>query len=342
MKSFTVKTAVQSEVIIEKNFSGLLGAIKKIFRGKKIVILCDDNTMLLFFSAVKDNLPSATVCPVYVNAGEKSKSIETYAKVIQDLSKYGVTRNDLLIALGGGVIGDLGGFVASTYLRGIDLIQCPTTLLSMVDSSIGGKTALNTNSGKNLIGTFYQPKLTYIALCALDLLPERELKSGMGEIVKCALLSNEITLEDIESGRYEDLIMKCLRLKANLVEKDERDEKGERIILNLGHTFGHAMEKLSDFSISHGECVAMGILPIIDLSAAVFGLSTETVTEMKEVLYAAKINLNRTFDRAELLKNIAFDKKNDGEKINFVLLKGKGKPCVLPLTIAEVKEALRW
>lgn len=302
-------------------------------------IICDYNTYNTQLNEFMKHLKGKYIYEYIINAGEDSKSIEDYERIINYCMKVNISRRSLVIALGGGVVGDLAGFVASTYMRGIDFAQIPTTLLSQVDSSIGGKTGINLGNTKNIIGTFHQPKVTYINVDALKTLPDEEYISGMGEVIKYAFIQGNIFKENIDflsflMENYNEIldrktttllkmIESCVKIKANIVESDEK-EGNIRKILNLGHTFGHGIEKLCN--ISHGKAVTIGMNMAFKLS-----LEKELIDEKyynKFVKLCEKFNLpinfeykdfNKVFD---IIKN---DKKNSFLKINLVLPIGEGK-----------------
>jgi len=240
------------------------------------------------------------------------------------------------LAFGGGVVGDIAGFAASTYMRGITLIAVPTTLLAAVDSSVGGKTAVDLKTGKNLLGTFYQPSAVYINTEFLKTLPVKEIKNGLGEVVKYAFLSDTVTTSDLKNPDG-DLIYRCLKIKRDIVEKDEK-EKGERALLNLGHTFGHAIEKLSGYRLAHGACVIKGMVYAIEISKRLYDLSDKTVSEMYGLLKSGKHDLSCPFSAESLVSQIIADKKRKGESINFVALKGIGKPEITEIKISDLKK----
>ena len=260
-----VKASKNYSVIIKDNLNELLPCCKSVIKGDKIAIITDKNVEKLYLNTVKEIFSDYSVYTYTVDGGEDSKSLSCYFSLLEFLAEKGFKRSDTIIALGGGVIGDLAGFTASTYMRGINLIMLPTTLLSMVDSSVGGKTAVNMPSGKNLVGSFYQPSLVYISTEFLKTLPSREVLSGMGEIVKYSFIGSGFNLDDIKNGITANLICKCVDIKRQIVENDEK-ESGERKLLNLGHTVGHAIEKIENYNLSHGECVLKGLYYALEIS----------------------------------------------------------------------------
>ena len=324
------------DVVISGDYNLLCGEVKKVFHGKKIAVLTDGNTSPLFYKEVEKRLIGYDICEICVAAGEKSKSEQTYFKVLNTLAELSFTRNDCLLTLGGGVVGDLGGFVASTYMRGVTYIQCPTTLLADVDSSVGGKTAVNLAAGKNLVGTFYQPSLVYINTECLKTLPKKEIDCGMGEVIKYAFLSGDFSEEELKEKSREKLIAKCVKIKADFVKKDEFD-LGNRAMLNLGHTIGHAIENLSGYSLPHGLCVAKGISRIIDLSAHIYRLDDNTVLKMKELLGVWEFDLSIPYSADEICDKILLDKKAVSGGVNFILLKGIGKPTIEKLSEEDIR-----
>lgn len=302
-------------------------------------VICDYNTYNTQLHEMMKHLKGKYVYEYIINPGEYSKSIEDYEKIMNYCIKVNLSRKSLVIALGGGVVGDLGGFVAATYMRGIDVVQIPTTLLSQVDSSIGGKTGINLGNSKNIIGAFHQPKITYINVEALKTLPEEEYLSGMGEVIKYAFIEDNACEEKMDFlnfllENYEEILDRktttllkmvkiCAEVKANVVDKDEK-EGSLRKILNFGHTFGHGIEKLCH--ISHGKAVTIGMNMAFKLS-----LEKKLIDEKyynKFVSLCEKFHLPTTFEYEDvnkvfnIMKN---DKKNSFLKINLVLPVGESK-----------------
>ena len=333
-----VNATKKYDIVSFPSFDFLAVEMKKKARGKNVLIVSDDNVAPLYLEEVKSALSGFFVHTFVFPAGERSKNVDTYLKIVGALAENGFVRQDCVLALGGGVVGDVAGFAAATYMRGISFVQCPTSFLAMIDSSVGGKTAVDLPQGKNLLGAFYQPDLVYIALKTLSTLPEREVRCGMGEAVKYAFLSESVTPELLKRGVTEELIFECLKIKADIVEKDEFD-KGTRAFLNLGHTLGHAVEKLSDYSLSHGECVVKGLAKIIDMSVKKFSLSEEKKQKMISLLALSGTEPILPFGLQEVLAETVHDKKREKSGVNFVLLKDIGKPTSVLLT-AEEAEAL--
>lgn len=290
-------------------------------------------------NSLKEKFTSNKIHQIIIKDGEIHKSKENYFQILDYLVENNFRRNDMLIALGGGVIGDLSGFVAASYQRGMSFIQVPTTLLSQVDSSVGGKTAINHSLGKNLIGAFYQPKTVIIDVETLKTLPDREYYSGFGEVIKYALLG-ELKIKQLLNNNIEqflkrdkeklkELIYLSCQMKASIVAKDEK-EKGERALLNLGHTFAHALETLTEYKYYlHGEAVAIGILMALTFSSKMKLINDEVINEYKNLF--EKLNLP-TKIKVELSVNdildiMKKDKKNQSDSYRFVLV--ENDRCIL-------------
>lgn len=344
MEKISVKASRNYDIYITRGYGELQKALTPISSAKKIAIITDDNVKNLFAEEFKNRLSviftRAEIFVFSVPAGEKSKNGENFLSLAESLAAHGFQREDAVVALGGGVVGDLAGFVASAYMRGIKLFAVPTTFLSAIDSSVGGKTAIDLKEGKNLCGTFYQPHAVYINLDYLSFLPEKEIKNGYGEAVKYALLSRTVSVEDLRGGISEKLIKKCLEIKKDVVEKDER-EGNLRRILNLGHTVGHAVEALSGYELSHGECVAKGIAAAIEVSDTLYSLSEDKKAEAYAILNSYPFDLSLGFSAAEICGAMAADKKSEGEFVNFVTIKEAGEPRVEKIAIKEIEKILQ-
>ncbi len=333
----TLKVETQSalyDILIEKGIlSKCAMYIKNVVRGKKALIISDSNVAELYLDTVKSSLENEGFC-VFTHifeAGEKSKHLRTVAEIYDTLAQNEFTRKDFIVALGGGVVGDISGFASSTYMRGIDFVQIPTTLLSQVDSSVGGKTGVDTKYGKNLVGAFYQPKLVLIDSDTLNTLSDHFFADGMGEVIKYGCIANaqlfsELFEIDIKEN-IEDVILECLKIKRDVVNEDER-ESGIRMILNFGHTLGHSIEKLSNFSLSHGECVAKGMVLITKMSEKLH--LTESGTAEKIELVCKKHNLDTSinFNVTDIADSAKNDKKGDGNKLNLVLISKIGDAVI--------------
>ena len=302
------------------------------YRNRRVCIVTDSNVEPLYAQNVKEAIsPSVKECQIFVfPAGEENKNLNNVQKLYAFLIEHKFDRKDLLIALGGGVTGDLTGFAAATYLRGIDFIQIPTTLLSQVDSSVGGKTGVDFDSYKNMVGAFYMPKLVYMNLDTLQTLEGRQFYSGFAEAMKSALIKDSKFYEWQITNMYEicerdpetlkQLVMRSCDIKRNVVEKDPT-EKGDRALLNLGHTIGHAIEKASDFKMLHVECVALGCVAAAYISWKKDMISMEEYYEIRDMF--VPFNLPISADGLDVDRIVALtksDKKMNAGQIRFVLL----------------------
>jgi len=318
------------------------------------VILTDATVGPLHAASVRRSLESTgwhVVEEIEVPAGESSKSFETYADVVRRIARAGLTRDGALFALGGGVVGDLGGFVAGTYMRGIDLVMLPTSLLAMVDSSVGGKTGVDLPEGKNLAGVFVRPCLVAADLTWLETLPDAEISHGLAEVVKMGFLAGGEffdALTNIEAARNRDLeALRSLTLhsvdfKATVVAEDEK-ESGRRAILNYGHTIGHGLEAAADYGLSHGEAIALGMMTAARLSHERYGV--DLVSTHQTLLAAAGLPTSTPgFDTEKVLQAMSRDKKRRSSGApdhRFVLLENIGHPVWnAPITEEEALRAM--
>ena len=309
-------------------------------------VVADDTVYALYGERVCASLEAAgvrTVCYVFPH-GEKSKNLLEYAKILNFLAENRVTRADALIALGGGVTGDLGGFAAATYLRGIPFVQLPTTLLAAVDSSVGGKTAVDLPAGKNLAGAYYQPELVLCDLDTLDSLPREIFLDGCAEVIKYAVLgSRELfaLLADIPSGKgLEEVTARCVEMKRDFVQSDELD-RGARQMLNLGHTFGHAVEASSRFTLSHGKSVAIGMAMILRAACSRGLCSAETRDAVIALLQRYGLPTECPYPADMLLGALSADKKIFGTRLNLVVPTDIGACRLLPVGVDELSGWLR-
>lgn len=321
--------------------------IRPLLKRGRTAVISDETVWRLHGPALTAALAAEGISasPVLVPAGEGSKSFEMLARVSDDLLALELDRGDLIVAFGGGVVGDLAGFAAAIYKRGIDFVQIPTTLLAQVDSSVGGKTAIDTPRGKNLIGAFHQPRLVLADLDVLASLPPRELRAGYAEILKYGLLGDLTFFQwleihgqaviDLEPDALTHAVRRSVEMKAQIVAEDER-EAGRRALLNLGHTFGHALESESGYgdALLHGEAVAIGMAMAFRYSAAQ-GLCPGQDAGRAQAAIAAvglPVRLNELashpFDGARLLGHMAQDKKAEGGRLTFILARALGEAIV--------------
>jgi 3-dehydroquinate synthase len=303
--------------------------------GRKAVVVTDRNVASRQAAGLRAMFGG--VPTLVLEAGEETKSLREYSRVLDFLAEQRVDRTSVLFAVGGGVIGDLGGFAAASYLRGIEFFQVPTTLLSMVDSSVGGKTGINLKAGKNLVGAFHQPKAVFIATGLLATLPTREFAAGMAEVIKAGLLGDAALFTQLErtsltvaSPELANVIRTCCALKARVVEADERElaKEGGRALLNLGHTFGHAIEQVTGYGVYlHGEAVAVGLSAAARLSARLGFLTLAEVERVDRVVtaHALPVRLREPLSLDKLMATMARDKKVRGGQLRFVVLKKLGE-----------------
>ncbi len=323
--------------------------IAKIYNGRKIAIITDDNVNKLYGRTVEISLKTNNfnVKTFVLAPGEKSKSVDVLLGIYNDLLDFGLTRGDLIIALGGGVVGDLTGFAASTLLRGIPFVQIPTSLLAQVDSSIGGKVAVDLPKGKNLIGSFYHPQAVFIDPNVLKTLSEKFLHDGLAEVIKYGAIKDSdlfLKLENLKDDQdllenIDDVIYKCCTIKKDLVEKDEKDT-GDRMILNFGHTIGHSIEKYFDYEkYTHGEAVAIGMYSITKRSEELGVTEPGSAERIKNILIKYKLPYEVLgLDNDKILDAIGLDKKNDKDTINIILLKKLGDVFIENINSSLMKD----
>lgn len=331
-------------IFIEKGLLDRIGElVKNISRAQKITILTDGNVHSYYGEKVKRSLMDKgyEVKNIVLKAGEATKSFNTLPGVYNELLDFKMTRSDLIITLGGGVIGDLGGFVASSFLRGIDFIQIPTSLLAQVDSSVGGKVGVDLERGKNLVGSFYHPKAVFIDPNVLDTLEDRFFKDGMAEVIKYGCIKDaeffyklkSYKNKDVVMENIEDIIYKCCDIKRDTVEKDEKD-KGERMLLNFGHTLGHAIEQHYHYSkYTHGEGVAIGMYEITKISETIGITKRGTSNAIKDILVQYGLPYKMDIKKEEVLEAITLDKKNLDKNLNVIILKELGVSFINKTTV---------
>ena len=321
---------------ILKDFAGLTGVCRE---GSKAAVVTDDNVAPLWLDRLLSVLPDGTLRYV-IPHGEKSKNWALAGELLEKLAADGFCRDDTLVALGGGVVGDITGFVASVYMRGVPYVQVPTTLLAAIDSSVGGKTAVDLKAGKNLAGRIYPPKAVVCDLDTLATLPRSEWKCGLGEAVKYAVLAGGEIFDIMERGvgaeNLERLIDLCVGYKRKIVEADE-NEGGLRRLLNLGHTVGHAIEAESALGFPHGVCVAMGIKVIARASVSAGYLPKDEYLRISALLQKYGFP-ECPYPLRSVIMHAAHDKKISGGKINAVVIRGIGRCETVPMTLDELKE----
>jgi 3-dehydroquinate synthase len=340
-------------VLIGEGLLKQLGAtLRQHLDRKTCAIISDDNVAPLFAKDVEESLASAAFRPTLITipAGEKSKTLEQAGAICDQMIAAGLDRQSFVIGLGGGVIGDISGFVAAIYHRGIPHVQIPTTLLAMVDSSIGGKTGVNTRDGKNLIGAVHHPSLVIDDLDVLKTLPRREFNQGFAEIIKHAIIADTKMFRTLQSWEAADaaalqrLIKRNIQIKSKIVAKDERDQTGERALLNFGHTVGHAIERAGDYKqFLHGEALSLGIIAACAISTKKVGLPADQRDAIVDLLakFELPIKLPKNFPHQKIVEALKFDKKFEGGKVRFVVNPKIGTARLMSsVTLSDIREAV--
>ena len=346
MKKVTVNASRVYDIIIDRGIldraGELCAAVKKPCRA---AVLTDTNVAPLYLERLDRSLRAAgyEVVSYTIPAGEASKNAESYIAFLSFLAQNKITRSDCLIALGGGVVGDLCGFCASTYLRGVEFVQIPTTLLAMVDSSVGGKTAIDIPEGKNLVGAFYQPSLVICDYETLSTLPEDIFRDGCAEVIKYGIINDRELFEKLKNPilpQIEDIIENCVRNKRDVVDADEHDT-GVRQLLNLGHTAAHSIESLSDFAISHGSAVAMGMAIILRTSHSLGLCSKEDCDEAIAQIASYGLPTDCPYTARELATIALNDKKRQGGSITLVMPYGIGDSRLYRVPVESLEEIFK-
>ena len=319
--------------------------IKTVFQGEKIAVVTDSNVAPLYEEKVCNSLREQgfEVKTIVIPAGESSKCQEQLFRLYDEMLSFGLTRSDLIVALGGGVVGDLTGYAAASLLRGIPFVQIPTTLLAQVDSSVGGKVAIDLPRGKNLVGAFYQPKMVLIDPECLTTLTDRVFADGMAEVIKYGAIRDRVLFEELENiqnreelfAKMEEIVYTCCNIKRQIVEQDELDT-GERMILNFGHTFGHAIEKQYHYeTYTHGEAVGAGMLMALNYGEKQ-GITASGVAErMEKMLIRYHLPTKVAMTPQALRDAMAVDKKGEGSKLNLILLRDIGEVLISKIDKSE-------
>lgn len=327
------------------------GEIKAVCpKARTLFVVTDSNVAPLYLSRVVDSLKGAgfRVASLSVPAGESSKSADNLVTLWEAMMAKGLTRTDAVVALGGGVVGDLAGFAAATVLRGVDFIQIPTTLLAQVDSSVGGKVAIDLHAGKNLAGAFWQPKLVLMDPETLNTLPDRIFCDGMAEVIKYGCIRDKDFFDFLRAhpsraeimANIEHVLYTCCEIKRIVVEKDERDT-GLRMILNFGHTIGHAYELAGNYETwSHGQAVAAGMVAALELGAKLGVTPDEDLPALTELLESFDLPLSIPCDRETMAHAVGLDKKSQGDDISLILLERMGKAVPKKLPKEDVLQRL--
>jgi len=348
----TIDTTKPYNVLIGENLISACGTmISKEIKPCRAVVISDENVMNIYGQAVLKSLKNQgfQVSTFSFPAGEKSKTPETLMDILDFLAVNGFDRSDLVIALGGGVTGDLAGFASAVYMRGMKLVQIPTTLLAMVDSSVGGKNGVNLTQGKNLAGTFKQPDLVICDTLVIGSLYDEQFSCGMAEVIKYAMICDEELFDQLMSFKGRNglsgevlinIIARCVNIKGKIVSKDEFDQ-GDRHLLNFGHTIGHAIEKCSGYYVNHGQAVAIGMTIITDISEKLGFCEIGTKDKLLKVLNNFGLPYTTALEYKLIYEAILTDKKRGGDAIKLVLPKKAGDCFCKRFYIKEVEELIR-
>ena len=345
MRTVHVSTGKPYDIYIERGAIDLAGeTAKRLSSAKKVTVISDTNVAPLYLGKIEKSLKDSgfEVFSHIFKAGESSKTLDTISEIYTDLSSFGMTRKDIIVALGGGVCGDMAGFAAATYLRGIDFIQVPTSLLAQVDSSVGGKTGVDLPAGKNLVGAFHQPLAVLIDPDALATLPDKFVRDGMGEAIKYGCIKDSAFFEGLETenalDNIEDVIEICVSIKRDVVSRDER-EAGERMLLNFGHTLGHSIEKLRGFSgITHGMAVAVGMVMIAQAGEKQGITEPGTADRIAALCRKYGLPTTESLSFKQIADSARSDKKTAGGAVNLVLLKKIGESFTQKVELENLEE----
>ena len=345
MKTIHVSASKEYDVLIGAGLLARAGEeIRKVSSAKKVAIVSDDTVWCHYGEMVERSLTESGFAAVHFTfpAGEESKTLATYGEILNFLAENRLTRSDLIVALGGGVTGDMAGFAAATYLRGIDYVQIPTTLLAAVDSSVGGKTGVDLPAGKNLAGCFHQPSLVLCDVHTFGTLPRQQFRCGMAEVIKYGVLGDEDFFESLAAPTLgmTELIARCVGMKRDIVAEDEFDN-GCRRLLNLGHTIGHAVEKCCSFTLSHGDAVAVGMVTVTR-AAVKRGICDESVLRrLTEMLQRFDLPVETERTAEELFSAALADKKMSGGTLHLIVPEEIGRCRVEPIPAEELMDWLR-
>lgn len=345
MKTIHVSTGDPYDITIERGILDQIGDYaKRLTQARRVCVVSDTNVAPLYLDRVRTSLTKAgfDVTAHIFKAGEKQKHLGTIAEIYNTLATFGMTRKDIIVALGGGVCGDMAGFAAASFLRGIGFIQIPTSLLAQVDSSVGGKTGVDLPQGKNLVGAFHQPLAVLIDPDTLQTLPHDFITDGMGEVIKYGCIKDKDFFDFLKQNdamqHIEQVIETCVTVKRDVVSRDEK-EAGERMLLNFGHTLGHAIEKLSDFSgITHGMAVAIGMVLIAKAGEARGVTAPGTADEIKKLCEQYRLPTAADYSFHDMAQAAMGDKKTAGSSINLVLLRELGSSFTQSVPLTELEQ----
>lgn len=343
MISIEVNASKRYSVHIGSGLLSELGSkLQSVCKASKVALVSDTNVFPLHGNTAIHSLTQAGLQVVHfvIPAGEESKNGAVYLELLNFLAVQNITRSDCLVALGGGVVGDLTGFAAATYLRGISFVQVPTTLLAAVDSSVGGKTAIDLPAGKNLAGAFLQPNMVLCDTDTLDTLPSEVFRDGCAEVIKYGILYDPTLFEQLQHDglhfQRDAVIARCVELKRDVVLEDEFD-RGARMKLNLGHTIGHGVEAQSHFSISHGQAVAIGMCIVARAAAAHGYCSTDCCDQITQIIADFGLPTKTGYNAEQLYHSALSDKKRSGDLVNLIIPRSIGDCDICPTEISKVK-----
>ena len=343
MEKVRVEASKDYKVIIAPKLLDQTGEYARKVCGGELAVIVTDSTLDKLYSdrVVKSlRINGYQAITFVVESGEKSKNALNYISLLNFMASNGLTRTDVIIALGGGVVGDLAGFAAATYMRGMKLIQLPTTLLAAVDSSVGGKTAIDLETGKNLVGAFYQPDLVLCDYETLETLPIEVFADGCAEVIKYGIISGRELFDVLKfpiKPQLEKIIAKCVSIKSSIVSKDERDS-GVRQLLNLGHTIGHAVEALSEYRISHGSAVATGLVTISRASYKKGICSEDCFKEIRSMIEHYGLPISTDFTSSEICRAALSDKKRRGNTLNLIVPEEIGVCKIMEIEVKELQD----
>lgn len=339
MKKFVVTTDHAYDILIGYDLLKNIGAyLRERMAPCRAYIITDSTVNNLYAQVVMTSLieQGFQTSKLAFPPGEHSKNFTTYANILEAIADEGLSRSDVIVALGGGVVGDIAGFAASTYMRGIPYVQVPTTYLAAVDSAVGGKTGVNLLGGKNLAGSFWQPVMVLCDYKTFDSLPAPKMLEGVAEAVKSAVVAESTLIPHIQNGDYEYVIERCVSIKKSVVEVDERDQ-GLRQLLNFGHTVGHSIEKLSSFYVPHGQAVAKGMVAECKGAFALGLTDTDISGELSEILMGLGFDLSISYSPEDIYQYALMDKKISGDKITMVIPETMGRCRLQKLSLSELK-----
>lgn len=340
MKTIRVNTKRPYDIIIEEGSINKIGEMvaEKYPTPRKVCLMTDSSVGTIYADKVLESLNAAgfDTFRIIFPTGEHSKNLITYTNMLEALAEEGLVRSDIIVALGGGIVGDLAGFVAATYMRGIDYVYVPTSLLAILDSSIGGKTGVNLLFGKNMVGVFWSPGMVITDPTVLDTLPEENKREGLAEALKSAVVSDGTLVAHIESKNYEYIIERCISINKTLIEVDEYDT-GLRQLLSFGHTLSHGIEKLSSYSVSHGDAVAKGMVGEAKACAALGYSRNDISKELKKLLKDIGFNTDIFYDPQELYDVAIRDKKIRDGAVNIIVPEVIGKCSLRKISLEELK-----